>query len=417
MYKMYKKILSFICILMIVLSTDCSIFASEISTTTEYLPYEEMDYDYDIVSKEDWENTDIGEYPLDVQAAEWKLLSSSEAEAACDMPKEYAESLTTKELVEYVVNYPFLMDILAFDSISDGINSLKSKSSAFDVLFSRQDCYDELLNKYSEMDVNYLEVDKSNDICQTNYDSELFIEAYIGLSYDLLTERQALKFVEEYGNNFIQMNGECQESGLSTLFYDAVEEKMGVIPESAIPESIATKLTDSIDASDTSVLAASSTCSSCGASFTNTSITVNGKTVNCFKWSSGGYGTTDIAKLDKYIADYHPSYTKVRSASSKYNCHSYAWYSTSSSNAYWIDDPSPIYSNTSYWTLWAVPMRNLQSGDKITFWNQNGLLHSASVNSSTACTSKLGHYGVYKTTITEMKTFYDSSSTTAYVPK
>lgn len=136
----------------------------------------------------------------------------------------------------------------------------------------------------------------------------------------------------------------------------------------------------------------------------------------CYKWISGGYSATDIASLDKYIANYHSSFSKVRSASSKYNCHSYAWYPTASTNIYWIEDPSPIYNNTSYWTLWHVPMRNLQSGDRVTFWSGSTLLHSAIVNSATSCTSKLGHYGVYTTTISEMESFYGSSSIQAYIP-
>lgn len=62
-------------------------------------------------------------------------------------------------------------------------------------------------------------------------------------------------------------------------------------------------------------------------------------------------------------------------------------------------------------------MRNLKAGDRITFWSGSSLLHSAIVNSSTNCTSKLGHLGVYKTTITEIESFYSSSSTQAYIPK
>ena len=36
--------------------------------------------------------------------------------------------------------------------------------------------------------------------------------------------------------------------------------------------------------------------------------------------------------------------------------------------------------------------------------------------SATSCTSKLGHYGVYTTTISEMESFYGSSSIQAYIP-
>lgn len=117
------------------------------------------------------------------------------------------------------------------------------------------------------------------------------------------------------------------------------------------------------------------------------------------------------------MADYYSSFVKVNSASSKYNCHSYTWYSTSTSNIYWIDDPSPIYNNTGSWTLWQIPMRNPQSGDRITFWKNGSLLHSAIINSLTNCTSKLGHYGVYKTTISEMESYYNSTTTETYIPK
>lgn len=380
--------------------------------------FEEMDYNLEIVSTEDWENTDIGEYPIDVRSAEWNQLSYNEAAAACNMPKEYAKSLTTKELVDYAVNYPFIMDILAFDSISDGMNNLANKSAVFEELFSRSDCFDELLAEYLNMEIDYVELAESDDICATKYDSELFIEAYLGLNYDLLSEVQAEKFVEEYGNKYSNMNSECQKSTLSTFFYDAIEEKLGVIPESAVPENVAEKLVDSVDVNGASLMSTSSiTCAICGASLSSTSITVKGNTVYCYKWLSGGYTANDITKCDKYIADNHPSFSKVRSASSKYNCHSYAWYSTSTSNVYWISDPSPIYSNASYWIEWRIPMRTLQSGDRITFWSNSSLLHSAVVNSSTQCTSKLGHYGVYKTTISEMKSFYGSSTTQPYIPR
>lgn len=146
-------------------------------------------------------------------------------------------------------------------------------------------------------------------------------------------------------------------------------------------------------------------------------ITVNGAEVYCKKWISGGWSAGEILNWDNYMTSVHPSFYKLRSASCKYNCHSYAWYSESYSNDYWIDEPSPIYGNTDYWSLWVIPMRNLQSGDRITFWSGGALLHSAIVDSMTTCTSKLGHYGVYQTTISEMESFYGASSTEAYIPK
>lgn len=408
-----KKIVSMILMLAMLLSVHSPVFASEISEK-DNLPYEEMNYNLDIVSLEDWENTEIGEYPLNEQSENWRLLSSCETAAACNMPKEYAESLTTRELVKYALNYPFLMDILFYDNVTDGINHLANKSYVFEELFSRTDCYEELIESYSDMEINYYELQNTNDICETNYDAELFVEIYIGLNYDLLSEEQAETFVDDYEVKFLEMNNECGDSMLATLFYDAIEETMEVIPDSAVPNAISEKFVETTDEAE---MRASFICSECGATLSATTITVNSKSVSCYKWVSGGYSSSDITKLDNYMASNYSSYTKVRSASSKYNCHSYAWYSTSSSNIYWINDPSPVYGNTNYWTLWVIPMRNWQSGDRITFWSGSTLLHSAIVNSSSTCTSKLGHYGVYKTTISEMKSLYNSSSVEAYIPK
>jgi len=77
-----------------------------------------------------------------------------------------------------------------------------------------------------------------------------------------------------------------------------------MIPESAITDNLAETLLDSHEAKV--VPYGSFSCGICGASLSSTT-------------------------MDKYIATYYPSYSKVRSASSKYNCHLYAWYSTTKS--------------------------------------------------------------------------------------
>ncbi len=412
-----KKITKNLMMMILLGSFVVTTCANPITTMAQQQPYKDISYDLDIVSEKDWENTDIGKYPIDVNSTVWSQLSSIETAAACDMPKKYAESLSTEELVDYAINYPFLMDVFAFDNIADGMNHLADKSYVFKELFSRPDCYDKLIDEYLGMDIDYTEVAVTNDVCKTSYDSELFIEEYLGLNYNSLSEDQAEKFVKEYGNKYLDMNDECRESVFSTIIYDAIYETLGEVPEDAIPDIVAEKLVNSTDKSGASFTAISTTfCTICFATQTYGTITVHGNTVYCYNWVFGGYTPDDIIIADKYIADLYPSFTKISSASSKYNCHSYAWYSTSTTNTYWIDDPSPIYSNTSYWTFWQVPMRTITSGDRITFWNNSSLQHSAVIYSSTQCTSKLGHYGVYRTTISEMISLYGATATKAYLP-
>ncbi len=379
-------------------------------------PYEEVFYDTDIVSDSDWENTDIGEYPIDTDSQEWSALASVEAVAACDMPKEYAESLTTEELVDYAANYPFLMDVLAFDRFEDGFEHLEEKSGVFEELFSRPDAAEELINEYKKLNVDYEVVAAGNSL-STDYDAHMFIEEYVGLNYDSLSESEVSEFVGTYGENYEKMNDTLEDSAFVTVFYDAVEEAVGEVPENAIPDSVAGDVIATSDTGGASFTKISSgTCSVCGQKQNYGTITVKSKKVCAYKWVSGGYSDLDISIMDEYIAKYYPSFTKVRSATGKYNCHSYAWYSASSKNKYWINNPASIYGNAKYWKLWKAPMRSLKSGDRITFWKDGNILHSAVVKSSKKCASKLGHFGVYKTTISEMKSFYGSTSTKSYIP-
>ena len=44
----------------------------------------------------------------------------------------------------------------------------------------------------------------------------------------------------------------------------------------------------------------------------------------------------------------YPNATYVSTATQKYNCHSYAWYLSSTSNTYWMEDPSAYMSDGSY---------------------------------------------------------------------
>lgn len=53
-------------------------------------------------------------------------------------------------------------------------------------------------------------------------------------------------------------------------------------------------------------------------------------------------------KIEEKEKKSYPNATFLRGATSNYNCHSYAWYSTSSRNKYWMDDPSAYMSDGSY---------------------------------------------------------------------
>jgi len=60
-------------------------------------PYTEIDYNHDIVSMKDWENTDIGECPIDIDSHEAKVISY--VSFSCGICGASLSSTTTKSYI------------------------------------------------------------------------------------------------------------------------------------------------------------------------------------------------------------------------------------------------------------------------------------------------------------------------------
>lgn len=55
-----------------------------------------------------------------------------------------------------------------------------------------------------------------------------------------------------------------------------------------------------------------------------------------------------MKKAQEDFKNDHPEITIVTNPNPSYNCHSYAWYSTSTTNKHWIDDITPYLTDNSY---------------------------------------------------------------------
>ncbi|HCX61717.1 MAG TPA: hypothetical protein DHU59_04680 [Clostridiales bacterium] len=82
-------------------------------------------------------------------------------------------------------------------------------------------------------------------------------------------------------------------------------------------------------------------------SSTATVYTPNGSAVSVIIY---GEQLTQAEKneLDDYTKTQYPNATFVSSSTTNYNCHSYAWYSSSTSNKYWMPNPSQYMTDGSY---------------------------------------------------------------------
>jgi len=107
----------------------------------------------------------------------------------------------------------------------------------------------------------------------------------------------------------------------------------------------------------------------------------------------------EIAANNQYVANNYPNATRETNSSRKYNCHSYAWYSQSTSNSVWIGyststaediywgDASYIYKTYSSGNQ--SPPSSVPVGAKANYPSGN---HSGIKASSTKIRSKWGKY-------------------------
>ena len=111
--------------------------------------FEILSNDYDITASEnESENDQPYVFPITPESEEWKNLSMQEMLDACQIPEDKLKSMTTKALLETVLNYPFINDYFAFNTYEIACNTMSSRFNGFDALFSRDNVTSVLLDRY-----------------------------------------------------------------------------------------------------------------------------------------------------------------------------------------------------------------------------------------------------------------------------
>lgn len=96
----------------------------------------------------------------------------------------------------------------------------------------------------------------------------------------------------------------------------------------------------------------------------------------------------DKRNMNAEMQTLYPNATRLADPTTNYNCHSYAWYSHSTSNTYWMNDPSAYMSDTSY-----ISVNSSYSG--LTRVYYQGVHSAIRLAGNTKVRSKWGEYGLY----------------------
>ncbi|UZN02988.1 hypothetical protein [Cellulomonas sp. S1-8] len=377
--------------------------------------------------------TDAGiEYALTPQTAPdaWADAAPADLVAALDVPDADVAGMTTAALLEAALDYPYVGDYVAYSTPQQGLDALRAKSPVIDELIRRPDVLDVVLATYGSADlaavaatdaistlhVGFVELVLAQPEVLGQGDVERRADA-VGVVVEKWRQKQRIAGGTHYdtsGSALVALRALAQDDPAALDRLSGESAGVATFLEGGLVSALAPSQWKDLlqgldgDLQRTYRLEAGSTSrlptvgggvTPDAPSYTNSSVkTPNGSTVATLT-VSGDLTSSQITQINNQMASSYPRATRVRSATAKYNCHSYAWYSQSTSNnrwmnytaKYWTDGSYRFSSSQSYATA-TNALSPLVIGHRVSYVNGD---HSAYKSGATTLTSKWGQAGLY----------------------
>ena len=103
-----------------------------------------------------WICTHVYTYPIKAGTDEWRSLSVKERHERLQLSDNLLGSMRTEDLIEVCLEYPFAIDLFAFDDFQTGFMALYNNFNGFRELFSRDDLAEPFL---LYLDINWQKAD------------------------------------------------------------------------------------------------------------------------------------------------------------------------------------------------------------------------------------------------------------------
>lgn len=310
-------------------------------------------------------------YPITPDDEEWNLLgSTSHKIEACRIPSDILSKMTNEALVKAVLEFPFITDVYAYSNEVEGVISIEEKCDAYAELLRRENAKDFLI-EYAKNRTEEMKLD---------------VDVYEEIKNDILA------ILILYQIDYMQ---ELSADDISVI--DELSTCINYVNTVSIQPSVGYY-----------------SIRSGGYVYTPNGSRVEYYTRSCTH-SEGNLNYH--AALDSQYATAHNMQT-ISVGTCKYNCHSYAWYSTSTSNTYWINNPAPYMSDGSYSKVLSgisTSSINVNDGDIVIYGVQSEPTHSAIIvgNATGAplgtrnVRSKWGILGVFEHSVANVDDSYD----------
>lgn len=315
-------------------------------------------------------------YPITPNDSAWEKLQTVENKInACRIPQNILDKMTEDQLVQAVLDFPFIYDIFVYSTLEKGVENLEKISDAYRELLKRENAKDSLMGRV------YKETSNRTRVLSITSEQEIIGDILSVISL----------YQKDFQNTFTLDEISSIDKIFSMADIKIVNDKKMVSP------------------------------------YAYTVRTPNGTAVSCESYSCQHSNASYHATLDNEIARTY-GVIVISNGSCKYNCHSYAWYNQSTNNIYWINNPSAYMSDGSYTRVLSGSLSsasyNVVLGDKI-FYGTTGSLQSAHtaiiVDSSVGAPigtrtvrSKWGSNGVFQHSVTNVPSAYDKTIISAW---
>lgn len=345
----------------------------------------------------------VYDFPVRPGTAEWAALRThDDMVRVTQLPPGMAAEMSTAALVDTVLDYPLLLDALAFNSVQEGFETVASRFDGLTELLARPDAGSVLLRRYQAFDARVPA--KADELAAGNHTHAAWkLETLLAQPKVLatLTADQQAALLREGLATYDAKRADAAVYGVAGLeptttllgralalregwSYDgSMLLRDGIAPAAAAVEEIPALVRAHFSQPGVQHRAGTQ-------DYYSTVYTPNGSPVSVITMT---YELTSaqITANNNWTSSNYPSATREASSSRKYNCHSYAWYSTSTANDRWMNTPG----DDQYWldgsyTQWRIPyiyFANMR-------WNwPNGDHSGIEVNTSSYIRSKWGQLG------------------------
>ena len=291
------------------------------------------------------------EYSRNVSDEVWANMTYPEKIAEYAISDSILDQMTTEQIVQAVMDYPFLVDLTLFNTFEEGYNHVVECCDALQELEQRPDGFIKLIEYYNDMPVPLSENSTDTEIIELLF-AEILISNMAKKSN--ITGEQLADFVD---------------------IIEAKQEEMSKNPEiyGSIP-SLEVVNTYSVNASYT----------------THTVTTLKGKNVTVIHYLSDF--TTAEKNADIAYSNAYPNSTILGTTTRNYNCASYAMINRSTSNIYWLNDLSPTnagYTRLGFGLGYAAVGRIIYYANSESPGSHVGYVHS-NYNGNLTVRSKMG---------------------------